>query len=163
LHPEILGPSVEGLFLFLEEVYMSHVATATIEIEAPAEKVWKALTDPVSVKAYFFGTNLETDWSVGSPIFFRGEYEGKSYEDKGIVLSFDPYKEISYSYFSSMSGLEESPDHYQTVKFGLTGENESTMLTVTQENLDSEERANHSTKSWQYILKALETFVTGKP
>ncbi|NGX45802.1 MAG: hypothetical protein K940chlam2_00982 [Chlamydiae bacterium] len=139
---------------------MTHVATAKIHIDASLEAVWKALIDPVAVKAYFFGTDLDTDWSVGSPIFFRGEYEGKSYEDKGVVLSFDPSKELSYSYFSSMSGLAEKPENYHTIRYALAEEKGATLLTVTQENLDSEERATHSAASWQQVLKGLEKFVT---
>lgn len=140
---------------------MSYTATANIHIDASPELVWKALTDPASVKVYFFGTNLETDWSIGSPIFFRGEYNGVSYEDKGVVFSFDPFKELSYSYFSSMSGLEESPENYQTVRYTLVEEKGGSLLTVTQENFESEERATHSTKSWHHVLKTLENFIKG--
>lgn len=46
-------------------------------INAPLEKVWKALTEPEIVKQYFFGTDLVTDWKVGSPIIFQGEWEGQ--------------------------------------------------------------------------------------
>ena len=40
-------------------------------IKAPIEKVWEALINPELVKQYFFGSNQETDWSVGvgSPFF----------------------------------------------------------------------------------------------
>ena len=140
---------------------MSHTATARIHIDALPQDVWRALIDPVSVKAYFFGTNLDTDWSIGSPIFFRGEYNGVSYEDKGVVLSYDPCKELSFSYFSSVSGLEEKPENYHTVRYILAEEKEGTLLTVTQENFDTEERAIHSAESWQHVLEALEKFVRG--
>ncbi|MDN3505667.1 MAG: SRPBCC domain-containing protein [Simkaniaceae bacterium] len=140
---------------------MSYTATANIYIDASPELVWKALTDPASVKAYLFGTNLETDWSIGSPIFFRGEYNGVLYEDKGVVLSFNPFTELSYSYLSSMGGLEDRPENYQTVRYALAEEKEGTLLTVTQECFESEERATHSTQSWNHVLKTLEDFVTG--
>ena len=51
------------------------------EINAPVEQVWKALTDPELIKQYFFGTQTETSWKVGTPIYFRGEWDGKPYED----------------------------------------------------------------------------------
>lgn len=54
-------------------------------INAPISKVWDALTMPEIVKEYFFGSNQETDWKVGSPIIWTGEYEGTIYVDKGIV------------------------------------------------------------------------------
>ena len=63
------------------------VATAEIDIAAEPDRVWETLTDPAAVKQWMFGTDLETDWQVGSPIVWKGEYEGKSYEDKGEVLA----------------------------------------------------------------------------
>ena len=57
--------------------------TTSIDVNAPAAKVWEALTNPEIVKKYFFGTNVKTDWKVGSPIIWEGEWEGKSYRDKG--------------------------------------------------------------------------------
>ncbi|MBC7885478.1 MAG: SRPBCC domain-containing protein [Saprospiraceae bacterium] len=42
-------------------------------IKASVAKVWDALTNPEVVKQYFFGTDLVTDWKVGSPIIFQGE------------------------------------------------------------------------------------------
>ena len=55
----------------------------------------EAIIDPVKVKQYFFGTDLVTNWEVGKPIFFRGEWEGQAYEDKGTVLQFEPKKNAS--------------------------------------------------------------------
>lgn len=57
-------------------------ATASIVIDAPRSKVWNALVDPAMVKQYLFGTTMTTDWAVGSPITYKGEWEGKSYEDR---------------------------------------------------------------------------------
>jgi uncharacterized protein YndB with AHSA1/START domain len=54
----------------------------SITINAPRQTVWDAITKPELIKKYFFGTNTVTTWKVGTPIFFRGEWEGKPYEDK---------------------------------------------------------------------------------
>jgi uncharacterized protein YndB with AHSA1/START domain len=62
------------------------VATAETEIEAPPKRVWTALTDPDEIEKYMFGSHVVTDWKPGSPIVWKGEYEGKKYEDKGKVL-----------------------------------------------------------------------------
>jgi uncharacterized protein YndB with AHSA1/START domain len=48
------------------------MARASITIAAPVEKVWDALTRPELIKQYFFGTETETDWTPGNPIYFRG-------------------------------------------------------------------------------------------
>ena len=48
-----------------------HVATAQCEIDAPPEKVWRALTDPEVIKKYMFGSEVKTDWNPGSPITWK--------------------------------------------------------------------------------------------
>ena len=35
-------------------------------INAPVSKVWDALTNPETIKQYFFGTDTITDWRAGS-------------------------------------------------------------------------------------------------
>jgi uncharacterized protein YndB with AHSA1/START domain len=129
---------------------------AEVIINAPASKVWKALTKPEIIKKYFFGTNTVTDWKVGGPIKFYGEYEGKSYEDKGTVLAFEPEKLIQYSYWSSMSGIEDKPENYVTVTYRLTPENDKTKLEVTQENIPDEETKEHSEQNWKKVLSDLK-------
>ena len=47
------------------------VAKATITINAPTSRVWDALTKPDLIKQYLFGTQVTTDWRVGSPITLR--------------------------------------------------------------------------------------------
>jgi hypothetical protein len=59
-----------------EKQTMPHSTSSSIVIRAPRAKVWEALTQPEIVRTYFFGTNLVTDWKVGSPLFFRGEWDG---------------------------------------------------------------------------------------
>src|ERR1700710_2649756 len=106
----------------------------SIEINAEPEKVWDALTNPEIIKEYLFGTETITDWNVGSEIIFQGEYEGHSYADKGIILQNDLYKQLSYSYWSGFSGLEDKPENYSLVTYTLDNNenNKSTIFTWTQ-------------------------------
>ncbi len=48
----------------------------SIEVNSNVKKVWDALTNPGKIKVYLFGTETITDWQIGSPIIFQGEYEG---------------------------------------------------------------------------------------
>lgn len=89
--------------------------TTRISIKAPAANVWKGLTDPELVKQYFFGTNLKSDWKAGGPITFSGEWEGKTYQDKGTILEIIPGEYVKYSYWSGMSGTEDKPENYANV------------------------------------------------
>ena len=59
-------------------------------IDAPAPKVWLALTTPELIKEWFFGVDTETDWTEGSSIVHRGLYQGQPYEDKGRIVKIQP-------------------------------------------------------------------------
>jgi uncharacterized protein YndB with AHSA1/START domain len=84
-------------------------AEISIIIAAEREEVWAALVNPALVKEYFFSTTLSTTWEPGSPIVFSGEWQGKEYMDKGIVLAYSENEMLQYTYWSSMGGLEDSP------------------------------------------------------
>ena len=68
-----------------------YVATAKTEISASPTQVWAVLTDPEQIKKFMFGADVETDWQPGSPIIWKGVYEGKEYEDKGEILAVEPW------------------------------------------------------------------------
>ncbi|MFD0794446.1 SRPBCC family protein [Mucilaginibacter litoreus] len=130
--------------------------TTMINFKAPASDVWKGLTDPAIVKQYFFGTNLNSNWQVGSPITFSGEWDGKSYEDKGIIKEIEPGKYVKYSYWSSMSGTQDKPENYANVSYQLNEDNGVTTLTVTQDNIKDEASKQHSESNWQAVFSGLK-------
>ncbi len=127
-----------------------------IAFKAPIAEVWKGLTDPAIVKQYFFGTNVKSDYEVGSPITFSGEWEGKTYEDKGTVLAIDVPKLLKYTYWSSMSGTEDKPEHYNDITYELSEKGEITTLTITQEGVKSEEAKEHSEQMWTSVFDGLK-------
>jgi uncharacterized protein YndB with AHSA1/START domain len=77
-------------------------AKATITINAVRSKVWDALTIPKLIKQYMFGTDVKTDWKVGSPITYSGTWEGKTYEDKGKIIQIVPGKLLVSTFWSSL-------------------------------------------------------------
>jgi len=127
-----------------------------IDINAPAAEVWKGLTDPEIVKQYFFGTNVKTDWNAGSPITFSGEWEGKSYQDKGEIKEITPGKYVKYSYWSSMGGTEDKPENYANVSYTLEENDGFTTLTVTQDNIKDITSKEHSEQNWQTVFGGLK-------
>jgi len=127
-------------------------------INAPLEKVWKALTKPEIVKQYFFGTDLVTDWKVGSPIIFQGEWEEQKYQDKGEVLEYEHNKRLSYSYLSNWSGKEDKPENYLWVCYEVKQDGTQTELTIHQSNYD-EERVKHSEGNWASLVDEMRKIV----
>lgn len=130
-----------------------------ISVNAPAAKVWRALIDPDIVKKYFFGTNVESAWQKGSPILFSGEWEGKTYQDKGTILDITPGKYVKYSYWSSMSGTEDKPENYQNVSYNLTEKDGETTLEIGQENIKDEAAKQHSEQNWQHIFGKMKELI----
>lgn len=135
-----------------------HLTTYRTTIKAPVEKVWDALINPELVQQYFFGSRQQSDWQVGSPITWTGIYEGQSYTDRGVVLEFLPHEKISYSYLSSWSGREDSPENYLLVTYIVHPVAEGTELTITQSNYDAE-KAGHSAEGWATVVDGLKKLV----
>jgi len=134
---------------------------STIAINAPASKVWDALTKPELIKQYLFGTEVTTDWQVGSPITYKGEWEGKTYEDKGKVLQIEKEKLLVSTFWSSLSALADIPENYKTVRYELSAENNGTRLTITQDNNNSQEEADHSGQNWKAVLAEMKKLIEG--
>ena len=49
-------------------------AQVSKHVDAPPSDVWKAITDPVRLKRFFFGAEVESGWQPGDPIRMRGEF-----------------------------------------------------------------------------------------
>ena len=137
------------------------IAKATITINAPASKVWEALTMPHLIKQYLFGTEVTTDWQVGSPITYKGIWQGKSYEDKGKVLEIEPGKFLVSTFWSSLSGLPNIPENYKTVRYELSTAGDMTSLTITQDNNNSQDEVNHSEQNWKMVLDGIKKLIEG--
>ncbi|MBI1833512.1 MAG: SRPBCC domain-containing protein [Candidatus Andersenbacteria bacterium] len=132
------------------------VAKASIVIQAPLSEVWNALITPEKIKQYMFGTNVVSDWKEGSSIVWKGEWEGKSYEDKGKVLKIEPKRLLQYSHISPIAGEKDSPENYHTVTIELSGDEAETTISLSQDNNKTEEAREHSEKNWHGMLKGMK-------
>jgi uncharacterized protein YndB with AHSA1/START domain len=130
--------------------------TSEITIEAPAEDVWEAITDPERIKEWFFGVDTITDWTEGGSIVHKGEWQGKPYEDKGEVVKVERPKTLIHTHWSSMSGLPDAPENYQEVRWSLATEDGRTTLSVSEDNIPSEEAREMSEKTWKTVLTKLK-------
>lgn len=134
-------------------------ARQSIQVNAPAAKVWEALTKPQLIKQYLFGTEAVSDWKEGSPVTYSGTWEGKPYEDKGIIKKAIPEKLLQSTYWSNMSGTEDKPENYVLVTYALEENNGKTLLTITQDNCKTEESKNQSEQNWKMVLEKLKQVV----
>ena len=135
------------------------IAKTSKTINASSTKIWNALVSPEAIKQYMFGTNVVSDWRVGSPIVWKGEWQGKPYEDKGKILQFEPEQTIQYSHFSPLSGLPDEPKNYHTVTVELTADGNQARVSLTQDNNANAEEQVHSENNWKMMLTSLKQFV----
>lgn len=140
-------------------------AQVSQRIHASPERIWQALTSPSELKQYFFGSEVESDFEVGSPIRMKGSFKGKAYEDKGEILEAAPRRRLSMSHWSAMSGTADAPENYHVVSFDLAPQGAGTEVTLTQSNLiggakpaDTEHRAEYE-KNWRMVLAGLAKLV----
>jgi uncharacterized protein YndB with AHSA1/START domain len=132
------------------------IAEVATTIDAPREKVWDALVNPLVIKQYMFGTEVESAWEVGSPIVWKGEWQGKPYEDKGVILQLETARRIQYSHFSPLSGHPDVPENYHTVTVELSDDGALTLVELSQDNNSSEEAREQSRTNWKQMLGALK-------
>jgi uncharacterized protein YndB with AHSA1/START domain len=134
----------------------NYLAMAETDIDAAPARVWEVLTDPELLKELWFGAEVKTDWRPGSPITWSGEFEGKSYQDKGEILEVDPGNLLKITHFSPLTGQPDVPENYHTLTYELDGGGTSTHLKLTQDNNASEEEVKHSQGMWETLVSKVK-------
>ena len=135
------------------------IAHGSVDIAASRDEVWDALVNPETIKKYMFGTNVVTDWHEESAIIWKGEWQGKSYEDKGEIRRITPLQSIQYTHFSPMSGLPDRPENYHTVSIELSAEGDHTRVSLSQDKNPTEQARQHSEKNWKMMFELLKNLL----
>ena len=137
------------------------IAKASTTIQAPVAKVWDALVTPATIKQYMFGTTVSSDFKKGSPITWKGEWQGRKYEDKGVILDLQPQRKLVYSHFSPLSGLPEKPENFHNITIELVDKGKQTLVSLSQDNNADEKERDHSQKNWETMLSGLKKVLEG--
>lgn len=111
----------------------------------PQEKVWRAITEPDHLKAWF-PTGIEGEWRVGAPLNFSSEYG----DFKGEVIAVDPPRLLEFRWGTDIVRLE------------LTREAQGTKLTLI-DTIDELGKAARDAAGWDDCLARLEHHVDGTP
>jgi uncharacterized protein YndB with AHSA1/START domain len=134
-------------------------AKTEIMIHASTAKVWEALTTPALIKQYLMGADVHTDWQVGGPLVYTGTYQGKPYEEKGVIKKIEPRKVLQATHFSASSGKPDVPENYSLVTWQLHESGNDTQLSVTQDGIANEQGLEGAKKNWTIVLEALKKVV----
>lgn len=149
---------------------MSHplIVQNSISIHAPAAKVWDALVNPAQTKKYMFGCETVSDWKPGSPLLWKGVYEGKEMVFvKGNIVTIEPGKYLSYTVIDPNSAtISDIPENYLTVEYMLEEKDGNTLLTARQGDFskvaEGEKRYNETYnggEGWNPILVQIKALV----
>ena len=141
------------------------IAQASVVIDAPRARIWDALTVPELMREYFFGATVSTDWQPGGSITFTGEWNGKPYQDKGEILTFQPQDELSYSHWSHLNGAADAPENYHVITIRLSESVGGTTVSLVQSNLTGGIKESDRTNrgeyeaAWKAMLEGLKKTV----
>ena len=110
------------------------IVKSVITINAPASKVWNALTNPAETKRYMFGCEALSDWKEGSPLLWKGNFNGvELVAVKGTVKKIQPGKYLEYTTIDPNNpNMPDIPENYLTVTYDLSEEDGVTTFTATQ-------------------------------
>lgn len=147
----------------METLSQQWIARSVIRINAPVESVWDALINPEMIKQYMFGAEVESTWKEGGQIVWRGEWEGKPYEDHGMIIRMIPIQLLEYKHYGGNSGLPEKQENYHTVTIELKTEDlNQVRVTLTQDNNAGSEEKENSEKNWTMMLQSMKKLLEKK-
>jgi len=125
-------------------------------IETTPEKLWDALTKSDFTRLYWFGTEVRSDWKVGSP--FALVTNGTT-TDGGEILEADRPRLLSYT-FKHVRDPEMSKERASKVVFTLEPFGKLVKLTLTHEDFVAGSLLlDGISKGWPAILSALKSLL----
>ena len=130
-------------------------------IETTPEKLWEALTSSEFSKRYWFGTELRSDWKVGSPLAL---VTNGTTTDDGKILEVDSPRRLAYTFHHVLN--DQMRDEKPTkVTFDIEQHGKFVKLTLTHEGFAGGSKLLHGiSKGWPAILSSLKSLLeTGKP
>jgi uncharacterized protein YndB with AHSA1/START domain len=133
-----------------------------VHIHASPSGVWQSLTIPEQMNAWMMPDSkidILTEWKVGGPIIMRGHMNGKDFENRGIVLKFEPESALRYTHLSSISRLADRPENHSIIDFKLNPAQDQTGLELTLSNFPNQSIYKHLAFYWNVTLEVLKRLV----
>jgi uncharacterized protein YndB with AHSA1/START domain len=139
----------------------------SITLNADVSTVWKALTKPEMTKKYMFGTEVISDWKVGSPILWKGTSKGEEkIIMKGSIEKIEAGRLLQFKAFDLNAKYNDVPSNYIQSIYELTPKLGKTVLSVTQGDYshmeDGIKRFADANGGLNQALNALKTLIEKK-
>ena len=124
-----------------------------IYINAPAEKIWDALTQSEYTRQYFWGTNVESDWKPGSKIRFFSD-DGTTFAE-GEVIKAERGKVLSQA--ERMIGPDGKKGDESIITYEIQQHGDVCKLIVTHEH--SSEMHKNAINGWEMSMSSLKSLL----
>ena len=130
-------------------VYVTYINTTP-------ERLWTALTSGDFTEKYWFGSRIQSEWKVGSPLKILTGVADKDWQ--GEVLQCDPPRLLSYNFRVSGGSA-----HVSRVVFQLEQHGPVMKLTLTHDELDEKDDKFLAGISggWPAVLSNLKSLLEG--
>jgi uncharacterized protein YndB with AHSA1/START domain len=139
------------------------IAKKSIQVNAPAAKLWNIITDNNSVTEFMMGMKPVTDWKEGSKLDWVGRHADQEQNmAKGSILELKRNEKLAYSFFFPGYGHADIPLHYQNVILELEKISENTTVLHAQQGdfsvfEEGETYVQHANEFWdQAVVKIKE-------
>ncbi len=131
-------------------VYVTYIRTTP-------EKLWAALTDPKTIKQYWFGMTCESDFQKGSP--WRLVFEDGRIADSGEILDVDPGKRLVIKWRNEWKpGLKD--EGFSTCTMDLEPVDSAVKLTITHTiNKENAKFIDAVAGGWPKVLSNLKSLL----
>jgi uncharacterized protein YndB with AHSA1/START domain len=138
-------------------VYVTYIATTP-------EKLWQALTDGAFTERYWFGTRIESDWTLGAKVRFHSD---GLVSDYGVVLECKPYTRLSYSWhvkFHEAFSRERPSRVIFELESMSSDKGAEVKLTIIHDDFDPGSKVLAAVSTgWPRVLASLKSFLeTGR-
>jgi uncharacterized protein YndB with AHSA1/START domain len=145
-----------GLVGLKKELEFTMEKVFEIYIRTTPERLWEAITDPVTRSRFHFGNRVESDWTPGSPyVVTHPKAEGPLIE--GENLEVDPPRRLVQT-LHALWGEEAASAGTSRVTWEIGPVGDSCRLTVVHDQLPEDAR-EELYGGWPMILSGLKTWL----
>ena len=137
------------------------IITRSILLNATPERVWEALTHPGMTRQYYYNCEVDSEWQAGSPLHWKGNYQGRNIEAEGKVLEVIPGRLIKYTGFDRLTEGDIGREGDVHVTHEIIPQGSKTKLLTTLEHFEGDEtRAEFAAYQWDFeLMPRLQTLV----
>jgi len=128
-----------------------------VYIQAPRERVWRAITDGDETVRYYYGTRVDSTWEPGAPLVYT--YPDGSVAADGQVIEADPPSRLTMTFHARWDPDAEREGPVE-MAWVLEAAGEATKLTVTTSGLKpGSKTAEEFAGGIVYIVSGLKTVI----